>query len=80
MHSTQCCIISHLHQLITYSHSSAGEDLVCNAVESVGVLSVQLRICSLASFGSPGTTETVNDDFSMSSVPAGMSFPAYAVL
>ena len=32
---------------------------------------VQLRVCSLASFGAGGSTETVNDDFSTTSVPSG---------
>ena len=32
---------------------------------------LQLRICSLASFGAGGTTETVNDDFSTTSIPSG---------
>lgn len=37
----------------------------------VTVVRMQLRVCSLASFGSSPLTETVNDDFSMTSAPAG---------
>ncbi|KAL0027638.1 hypothetical protein WJX79_004520 [Trebouxia sp. C0005] len=35
----------------------------------------KLRVCSLASFGASPTTETVNDDFSMTSAPAGPATP-----
>ncbi|KAL3153542.1 hypothetical protein ABBQ38_011870 [Trebouxia sp. C0009 RCD-2024] len=35
----------------------------------------KLRVCSLASFGAGGTTETVNDDFSTTSVPTGPAMP-----
>lgn len=40
-------------------------------------LHMQLRVCSLASFGAGGTTETVNDDFSTTSVPAGHILQSY---